>query len=56
MISEFRPDVVGLSVMTGKYGAALNIARLAKRIGKSEGRDIKVIITDGIIFGQRSLS
>ena len=43
VIRDFRPDVVGLSVMTGKYGSGLNIAKLTKRIAAEEGREILVI-------------
>ena len=31
-ISEERPDIIGISVMTPKYGAALNIAKIAKEL------------------------
>ena len=44
VIRSFQPDVVGLSVMTGKYGSGLNVARLTKELAKTEGRDIKVIM------------
>jgi len=43
VIREFRPDVVGLSIMTGKYGAALNTARITKEIARDQGREILVI-------------
>jgi anaerobic magnesium-protoporphyrin IX monomethyl ester cyclase len=43
VMRKLKPDVVGVSVMTGKYGSGLNIARIAKQLGASEGRDVKVI-------------
>lgn len=43
VIREFRPDVVGLSLMTGKLGSGLNLAQVVKSVAKDEGRDIKVI-------------
>ena len=43
IIRDFRPDVVGLSVMTGKLGAGTNIAKITKEIAEEEGREIRVI-------------
>ncbi len=43
-IRSFRPDVVGISAMTTKYVAGLNVARIAKEVGGAEGREIRVII------------
>jgi len=33
-ISDFKPDIVGISVMTAKYGSALKISRICKSITK----------------------
>ena len=44
VIRSFRPDVVGLSVMTGKYGSGLNIARITKALAREEGRTIHVVM------------
>jgi len=42
-IEKHSPDVIGLSVMTPKYGAALNVARLAKKINTNT-----IIVLGGI--------
>jgi len=31
VINEFEPDIVGITVMTGTYGAAMNVAKLVKK-------------------------